>query len=190
MQIWKIHQNDIIDSAMPPFYIKPWQFNFKIYSTKAHSQFSSMWDTNIVIGLIHKTTFSLPCACRWLSHVLDIYVSTAMPVTRWGRLTHICVGTLTIIDSDNGLTAPWRRQAIMWINARIQSLKFQHFTKERLKMPSEICCQFHLRLNVLNENYVNDPELLVKRNSRTSQLYDTEYDELFNMKVWIPSHAA
>ena len=33
-------------------------------------------------------------------------------------MTHICVGKLTIIDSDNGLS-PGRRQAIVWTNAGI-----------------------------------------------------------------------
>ena len=33
-------------------------------------------------------------------------------------MTHICVGNLTIIGSDNGLL-PDRRQAIIWTNARI-----------------------------------------------------------------------
>ena len=32
-------------------------------------------------------------------------------LTHWGRVTHICVGNLTIIGSDNGLS-PGRRQAI------------------------------------------------------------------------------
>ena len=38
--------------------------------------------------------------------------------TPWGRVTHICVGKLTIIGSDNGLS-PERRQAIIWTNAGI-----------------------------------------------------------------------
>ena len=33
----------------------------------------------------------------------------------WGRVTHICVGNLTIIGPDNGLS-PGRRQAIIWTN--------------------------------------------------------------------------
>ena len=37
-------------------------------------------------------------------------------LTHWGRVTHNCVGKLTIIASDNGLS-PERRQAIIWINA-------------------------------------------------------------------------
>ena len=36
----------------------------------------------------------------------------------WGRVTHICVGKLTSIGSDNGLS-PGRRQAIIWTNAGI-----------------------------------------------------------------------
>ena len=35
--------------------------------------------------------------------------------THRGRVTHICVGNLTIIGSDNGLS-PGRRQAIAWTN--------------------------------------------------------------------------
>ena len=40
------------------------------------------------------------------------------PLTHWGRVTHICVGTLTITGSDNGLS-PGRRQAITWTNVEI-----------------------------------------------------------------------
>ena len=39
-------------------------------------------------------------------------------LTQWGRVTHICVGNLTIIGPDNGLL-PGRRQAIFWTNAGI-----------------------------------------------------------------------
>ena len=39
-------------------------------------------------------------------------------LTHWGRVTHICVGKLSIIGSDNGLS-PGRRQAIIWNNAGI-----------------------------------------------------------------------
>ena len=39
-------------------------------------------------------------------------------LTHWDRVTHICVGKLTIIDSDNGLS-PDRRQAIICTNAGI-----------------------------------------------------------------------
>ena len=39
-------------------------------------------------------------------------------LTHWGRVTHICVGNLTIIGPDNGLS-PGRRQTIIWTNAGI-----------------------------------------------------------------------
>ena len=39
-------------------------------------------------------------------------------LTHWGRVTHICVGKLTIIGSDNGLSPGWRK-AIIWTNAGI-----------------------------------------------------------------------
>ena len=39
-------------------------------------------------------------------------------LTHWGRVTHICVGNIIIIGSDNGLS-PGRRQAIIWNNAGI-----------------------------------------------------------------------
>ena len=42
-------------------------------------------------------------------------------LTHWGRVTHICVGKLIIIGSDNGLS-PGRRQAIIWTNAGILSI--------------------------------------------------------------------
>ena len=39
-------------------------------------------------------------------------------LTHWGRVTHICVGNLIIIDSDNGLL-PDQLQAIIWTYAEI-----------------------------------------------------------------------
>ena len=39
-------------------------------------------------------------------------------LNHWGWVTHICVGNLTIISTDNGLS-PGRRQAIIWTNAGI-----------------------------------------------------------------------
>ena len=41
-------------------------------------------------------------------------------LTHWRQATHICVGKLTIIGSDNGLS-PGRRQAIIWTNDIVNS---------------------------------------------------------------------
>ena len=45
-------------------------------------------------------------------------ISGTCTLAHWGQKTHICVGKLTIIASDNGLS-PGRRQAIIWTNAMI-----------------------------------------------------------------------
>ena len=83
-------------------------------------------------------------------------------LTHWGRVTHICVGKLTIIGSDNGLS-PGRRQAIIWTNAGILiieplgtnfsdiliGIQIFSFKKMRLKMSSAKWRLFCLGLNVL-----------------------------------------
>ena len=42
-------------------------------------------------------------------------------LTHWGRVTHICVGKLIVIGSDNGMS-PDRRQAIIWPTAGLLSI--------------------------------------------------------------------
>ena len=83
-------------------------------------------------------------------------------LTHWGRMTHVCVGKLTLIGSDNSLS-PERRQAIIWTNARILLIgplgtnfsgiliEIHTFSmkKMRLKMSSAKCCSFCHGLNVL-----------------------------------------
>ena len=77
-------------------------------------------------------------------------------------MTHICVGKLTIIGSDNSLS-PGRRQAIIWTNAGILlieplgtnfseiliGIRIFSFKKMRLKMSSTKWHPFSLGLNVL-----------------------------------------
>ena len=83
-------------------------------------------------------------------------------LTHWGRVTHTCVGNLTTIGSDNGLS-PGRRQAIIWTNAGILSIvplgtnfneiliEIHTFSlkKMHLKMSSAKWRPFCLGLNVL-----------------------------------------
>ena len=93
-------------------------------------------------------------------------------LTHWGRATHICVGKLIIIGSDNG-SSPGRRQAIIWTNAgmlliRPLGINFREilignqtfsFKKMHLKMSSAKLRLFHLGLNVLKENATSDLNL-------------------------------
>ena len=78
-------------------------------------------------------------------------------------MTHICVGNLTIIGPDNGLS-PGRCQAIIWTNARILSIgpwgtnfseilidiQTVSFKKMHVKMSSAKWRSFCLGLNVLH----------------------------------------
>ena len=63
----------------------------------------------IQIVSFEKMHLKMPSA-KWQPFCLNLNV-----LTHWGRVTHICLGKLTIIDSDNGLS-PGRRQAIIWTN--------------------------------------------------------------------------
>ena len=86
-------------------------------------------------------------------------------LTHWGRVTRICVGKLTNIDSDNGLSPGWR-QAIIWTNAGILLIgplgtNFSEilirvftfsFNKMHVKMSSGKWRPFCLGLNVLNDD--------------------------------------
>ena len=86
-------------------------------------------------------------------------------LTHWGGMTHVCVGKLTIIGSDNGLS-PGRRQAIVWTNAGILliwplgtsfnkiliGIQTFSFKKMHLKMSSAKWRPFCLGLNVLKLN--------------------------------------
>ena len=63
--------------------------------------------------------------CRfWLKFPLNFapkgpidrfYLSWILYLTHWGRVMHMCVGNLTIIGSDHGLS-PGRHQAVIWTN--------------------------------------------------------------------------
>ena len=86
-------------------------------------------------------------------------------ITHWGRVTHICVGNLTIIGSYNGLS-PGRRQAIIWTNDGILltgplgtnfseifiGIQTFSFKKMHLKMSSAKSRPFCLGLDVLKDS--------------------------------------
>ena len=96
------------------------------------------------------------------------------PLTHCGRETHICVGKLTIIASNNGLS-PSRRQAIIWTNAGILLIRtlgtnfseilteihIFSFKKMHLKMSSAKRWPFCLGLNelMLNDMYTGSANL-------------------------------
>ena len=93
-----------------------------------------------------------------------IHIAHQPSLTHWCRVTHICVGNLTIIGSDKGLS-PNRRQAIIWSSdgilwirpsgtnfsdILIKYLTFW-FMKMRLNVSSAKWRPFCLGLNVLKQ---------------------------------------
>ena len=74
-----------------------------------------------VSGLLSMTTSNVSPVLVQESNIIvaaDILRLLLWLLTHWGRVPHICVGNLTIIGSDNGLT-PGRHQAIIWTNAEM-----------------------------------------------------------------------
>ena len=115
------------------------------------------------------------CHCKSMSQEGSVrlhmtWISQALlQLTHWGWVTHICVGKLTIIGSDNGLS-PGRRQAIIWTNVGILLIRplgtnFNEilieihtfsFKKMHLKMLSAKWQPFCLVLNVLKHPQSHD----------------------------------
>ena len=122
-------------------------------------------------GRTSRETVSRP-QCPPCKISLPIYVIVTnkllQPLTHWGRVTHICVGILPIIGSENGLS-PGRRQAIIWTNAGILvieplgtnfseiliGIQIFSFKKMRLKMSSAKWRPSCLGLNVLTATWYN-----------------------------------
>ena len=110
------------------------------------------WST-MYCGTLHKIVLIIIYACNGILGIGSGH---------WDQVTHICIGKLTIIGSDNGLS-PGRHLAIIWTKAGILStgpsgtnfseilIEIQKFSlkKIRLKMSSAKCCPFSFGLNAL-----------------------------------------
>ena len=76
-------------------------------------------DTTVHAALAFWWSRGLKSFSKWKQRTATSNDSQAMCwFNHWGRVTHICIGKLTIIDSDNGLSSG-RRQAIIQTNAGI-----------------------------------------------------------------------
>ena len=116
--------------------------------------------------------------------------STDYILTHWGRVTHICIGKLTIIGSDNGLS-PGRRQAIIWTNAGVLLIgplgrKFSEILigiqtsslkKMHLKMSSAKWPPFYLGLNVLT---------LMLRSEHSRSIRSVPWFHICSWTKWLP----
>ena len=111
-------------------------------------------------------------------------------------MTHICVGKLTLIVSDNGLS-PDRRQAIIWTNAGLLSIgplrtnfsenviKIQQFSlkKMHVKMSSAKWRPSCLGLNVLT---VHSDTLNRKKTAFTDCLKPSRWQAIYYSGIKIP----
>ena len=134
---------------------------------------SYLYPLHVIVMMKHKNMFAFTliswhweCAGSWNYFLLKNrnppIFSISWLLTHWGRETHVCVGNLTIIGSDNGLS-PARRQAIIWTNAgllligplgtnfseNLIKINTFPFKKMHLKMSSGKWWPFCLGLNVL-----------------------------------------
>ena len=153
----------------------------------------------------HKKKATSHCIEQWRPCLLT-YICIDRPQWEWGRVTHICVSTLTIMGSDNGLS-PGRRQAIIWTNAGILLIgplgtnfreilikiyKFS-FKKMHLKTSSGKWRPSCLGLNVLTNIHAPNSTVTAKNITPTiNTLRPKENgrhfaDDIFlNENVWIP----
>ena len=74
-------------------------------------------------AVLHTVSYGIDtCMPLWTGSLLVLVITCGQfgvkPSTHWGQVTHLCIGNLTIIGSDNGL-CPGRRQAIISINTGI-----------------------------------------------------------------------
>ena len=126
--------------------------------------FNILWPSDAIWWLKFGSTLAQIIACCLTApsyHLNQDWLS----LTHWGRVTHTCIGNLTIIGSDNGLSPGWR-QAIIWTEDRLLSIgplwtNFSQilivihtfsFKKMRLKMWSGKWQPFCLGLNVLTRS--------------------------------------
>ena len=136
------------------------------------------------------------CAYKYgFIYLLKYLGISSMPlvltISHWGRVTHICVGKLAIIGSDNGLS-PERHQAIIWTNAGILLIgplgtnlseiliEIQTFSlkKIRLKMSSAKCCSFRLGLNVLSKQWACIPLKPIGEHNKTAATINSCQNQL------------
>ena len=137
-----------------------------------------------------------------MSYTTTYDASDTRVLTHLGRVMHICVGKLTIIGSDNGLS-PGRRQAIIWTNAGILLIRTLgtnsndilseihafSFKKMHLKMSSAKWRLFCIGLNVLKTAAAMilplwDSRIFVFLEEGFTYLYHLRVENLWNMKIY------
>ena len=139
--------------------------NDSVFWTKSHLNWQE-FSSDVFFSRVGSTIWGVAVCYIFLLHVYYQFLlindsrNPAMTLTHWGRVTHICIGNLNIIGSDNGLS-PERRQAIIWtiagillirvlgtnLNEILSEICTFSFKKIHLKISSGKCQPFCLGLN-------------------------------------------
>ena len=136
-----------------------YRLSFTKFSVKNHIHIPKLFLTFVMNGKMRSHYFGLHLSLWYFTTKTKEWLED-FSLTHWGRVTHICVGKLTIFGSDNGLS-PERRQANIWTNAGILLIgplvtnfseiliEIQTFSlkKIRSKMSSVKWCSFRLGFN-------------------------------------------
>ena len=104
-----------------------------------------MWLLGFVFDAMKHTIKWFVYGLQWCVYCVS---NPLMGLTHWGRVTHICVGNLTIAASDNGLS-PGRRQAIIWTNDGILLIRTlgTNFSEIISKIHSFSFKKMHLKMS-------------------------------------------
>ena len=141
-----------------------------------------------------------------MEYKLKPFLSILVSLTRCGRVIHMCVSDLTIIDSDNGMS-PSRRQAIIWTNTGILlipplgtnfseiviAIHIFSFKKMHLKMASAkwrpFCRGFNVLTHTVNQ-YVTSPDWLfwVNWSDQWKHIWWIRHCQK-NEKFWVCCHS-
>ena len=151
----------------------------------------------MIFGLSSYQSFTIRrLQIHWSLNFMIWWFTGPYYLTHWGRVTHICVGNLTIIGSDNGLSPGWR-QAVIWTNAgilltRTLGTNFSEifsevhtfsFKRMHLKMSPVKWRPFCLGLNVLKHDWTFD---LLWYSAEFSWIlcWLGDFHVIFHMELW------
>ena len=90
--------------------------SFNYFGVLAHDYDVCMWYLQVQRRITHGLPEYSLAELFWRWEYIQ--ENAVFILTHWGRVTHICVGNLAILGSDNGLL-PGRRQTIVWNNTGI-----------------------------------------------------------------------
>ena len=167
--IWHIHMMNRIATLFHDYIYWNLQHDLQINSPEAKEDQNKIMHKNTKQKCEHILWNKSYTVEKRLGYTESLFQQVKV-LTHWGRVMYICIGKLTIIGSNNGLSHGGH-QAIMWTNPGILSIgplgtnlsdilmgnQTFSFMKMHFKMSSVKCHQFCLSLNVICNRCYNEP---------------------------------